>query len=81
MAPLVLLLCVVPVLLALERVAVAEPVAACVAELLGSALVLAVTWAGVVPLGRISNELEAVVTSERVSAFLNFACFLSLQTM
>lgn len=36
----------VPVLLALDRVALADPVAAMVAELLGSALVLAVTATG-----------------------------------
>lgn len=43
---------------ALESVAVADPVAAVVAELFGSALVLAVTSAGCVPLGLTSNELE-----------------------
>lgn len=49
----------VPVLLVLASVAVAEPVAAMVAELLGSAFVLAVTSAGCVPFGFTSNELEA----------------------
>lgn len=48
----------VPVLEALESVALADPVAAVVDELLGSALVLAVTSAGCVPLGLISNELD-----------------------
>lgn len=58
----------VPVLVVLASVAVAEPVAAMVAELLGSAFVLAVTSAGCVPFGFTSNELEAAsIPIRRVS--------------